>query len=495
MLTSLPLLLDQSHLTDVTLSAEGRTIRAHRVVLSACSSFFSDLFRTMEPPFHPVVVIPGASFGAIVALLTFMYSGEVNVFQDQIPMLLSLAETLGIKGLADFSGVSIQHFPFSFNPIESFVGCFFCCYHFLFLSYILFALYSGLFCSDQFQSTVAIYEDFCSWLTFIVAIEAILRFSKPIKFIHNFYSFFIVLFLLLFLFFFLCYCSLFASCLCCSICLSHLQNVPRHQPTNCETPPVVPKEYDVHMRESSLTPSPPTPQHIQIQQQQQTSPTSPIKFPHPFENIFGKAFQFCPSMITNPLSFSPSAINRSAELFARFQQQQQRQNQQQQMEKTINDIEHATQANIDENGNTKSFQNNETKGSVGGRKSKVSTADVRKIDKIAENLRSTSVMCSSSNISTQNSGNSEQKTISPFVDNQDQMVKQMLPSSSSSPTSNQAAAAAAAAATMAAALMKSTPSPSSQFGIISEFTERNNVRVKKAEIFLRALIRSLLQYD
>lgn len=106
LLTSLPLLLDQSHLTDVTLSAEGRTVRAHRVVLSACSSFFSELFRTLDAPFHPVIVIPGATFGSIVALLTFMYSGEVNVFEEQISTLLSLAETLGIKGLADINGVS-----------------------------------------------------------------------------------------------------------------------------------------------------------------------------------------------------------------------------------------------------------------------------------------------------------------------------------------------------------------------------------------------------
>lgn len=105
LLTSLPLLLDQSHLTDVTLSAEGRTVRAHRVVLSACSSFFSELFRTLDAPFHPVIVIPGATFGSIVALLTFMYSGEVNVFEEQISTLLSLAETLGIKGLADINGV------------------------------------------------------------------------------------------------------------------------------------------------------------------------------------------------------------------------------------------------------------------------------------------------------------------------------------------------------------------------------------------------------
>ncbi|XP_022216929.2 uncharacterized protein LOC111070577 [Drosophila obscura] len=101
LLSTLPVLLDQSQLTDVTISAEGRQLRAHRVVLSACSSFFMDIFRALEASNHPVIIIPGASFGAIVSLLTFMYSGEVNVYEEQIPMLLNLAETLGIKGLAD----------------------------------------------------------------------------------------------------------------------------------------------------------------------------------------------------------------------------------------------------------------------------------------------------------------------------------------------------------------------------------------------------------
>ncbi|XP_067613257.1 protein tramtrack, beta isoform isoform X2 [Eurosta solidaginis] len=104
LLSTLPVLLDQSHLTDVTISAEGRTLRAHRVVLSACSTFFLELFHTLDTTNHPIVIIPGASFAAIVALLTFMYSGEVNVYEEQIPMLLNLAETLGIKGLAD-----VQH--------------------------------------------------------------------------------------------------------------------------------------------------------------------------------------------------------------------------------------------------------------------------------------------------------------------------------------------------------------------------------------------------
>uniref|UniRef100_A0A336LNM7 CSON013828 protein n=1 Tax=Culicoides sonorensis TaxID=179676 RepID=A0A336LNM7_CULSO len=111
LLSSLPGLLDQSHLTDVTLSAEGRTIKAHKIILSACSTFFAELFKNLDatPHQHPVIILPGTSFPSIVALMQFMYAGEVNVFEEQISNLLSLAETLGIKGLADFNNGKSPH--------------------------------------------------------------------------------------------------------------------------------------------------------------------------------------------------------------------------------------------------------------------------------------------------------------------------------------------------------------------------------------------------
>ena len=37
-------------LVDVTLSAEGRTVGAHRVVLSACSPYFKQLFKVSRRP-------------------------------------------------------------------------------------------------------------------------------------------------------------------------------------------------------------------------------------------------------------------------------------------------------------------------------------------------------------------------------------------------------------------------------------------------------------
>lgn len=47
LLSSLPKLLDGGHLTDVTLSAGGRHIHAHRIILSACSYYFKELFKVL----------------------------------------------------------------------------------------------------------------------------------------------------------------------------------------------------------------------------------------------------------------------------------------------------------------------------------------------------------------------------------------------------------------------------------------------------------------
>lgn len=101
--------------------------------------------------------------------------------------------------------------------------------------------------------------------------------------------------------------------------------------------------------------------------------SSPTKFPMPLETMLAKTFQFCPSMLTNPLNLSPTALSRSAELLSRYQNQCQ----------TLDHKSTMDTGTFDENGNSKNFLNIESK----GRKSRMS--DARKIDRIAESLRST----------------------------------------------------------------------------------------------------------
>ncbi|XP_065365790.1 nuclear pore complex protein DDB_G0274915 isoform X2 [Calliphora vicina] len=96
-------LLQDESLVDVTLAcSEGAPIRAHKVVLSACSSYFQSLFLD-HPEKHPIVILKDVRFAELQTLVEFMYKGEVNVQYCQLSALLKTAESLKVKGLAEMT--------------------------------------------------------------------------------------------------------------------------------------------------------------------------------------------------------------------------------------------------------------------------------------------------------------------------------------------------------------------------------------------------------
>ncbi|XP_045447150.1 zinc finger protein 37-like isoform X2 [Melitaea cinxia] len=99
-------LLHDESLVDVTLAcSEGASIRAHKVVLSACSSYFRSLF-VDHPSRHPIVILKDVGLEELRTLVDFMYKGEVNVQYCQLPALLKTAESLQVKGLAEMTTLS-----------------------------------------------------------------------------------------------------------------------------------------------------------------------------------------------------------------------------------------------------------------------------------------------------------------------------------------------------------------------------------------------------
>lgn len=98
-------LLHNESLVDVTLAAEGRQLQAHKVVLSACSSYFQSLF-TANPCQHPIVILKDVQYNDLKTMVDFMYYGEVNVSTEQLPQVLKTAEMLKIKGLAEMPDAS-----------------------------------------------------------------------------------------------------------------------------------------------------------------------------------------------------------------------------------------------------------------------------------------------------------------------------------------------------------------------------------------------------
>ncbi|KAL1130639.1 hypothetical protein AAG570_011881 [Ranatra chinensis] len=98
-------LLQSESFVDVTLACEGHSVKAHKMVLSACSPYFQSLFFD-NPCQHPIVILKDIKWPELKAVVEFMYRGEINVSQEQIGPLLKVAESLKIRGLADVNGES-----------------------------------------------------------------------------------------------------------------------------------------------------------------------------------------------------------------------------------------------------------------------------------------------------------------------------------------------------------------------------------------------------
>lgn len=93
-------LLHDESFVDVTLAVEGQLLRAHKMVLSACSPYFQALF-VNHPDKHPIVILKDVPYSDMKSLLDFMYRGEVSVDQDRLTAFLRVAESLRIKGLTE----------------------------------------------------------------------------------------------------------------------------------------------------------------------------------------------------------------------------------------------------------------------------------------------------------------------------------------------------------------------------------------------------------
>ncbi|XP_053606426.1 protein bric-a-brac 1-like isoform X3 [Plodia interpunctella] len=93
-------LLEKGIHVDCTLAAEGQTLKAHKVVLSACSPYFESVL-SQQYDKHPIIILKDVKYAELRAMMDYMYRGEVNISQDQLAALLKAAESLQIKGLSD----------------------------------------------------------------------------------------------------------------------------------------------------------------------------------------------------------------------------------------------------------------------------------------------------------------------------------------------------------------------------------------------------------
>ncbi|XP_043592384.1 zinc finger protein 148-like isoform X3 [Bombus pyrosoma] len=86
-------------LTDTTLACQGGMLRAHRLVLAACSPYFERVFKEHYGE-QPILILKGVAVEEMECLLDFMYRGSIDVAEEHLPSLIKTATDLEIRGLS-----------------------------------------------------------------------------------------------------------------------------------------------------------------------------------------------------------------------------------------------------------------------------------------------------------------------------------------------------------------------------------------------------------
>jgi len=92
-------LKDDEDFFDVTLACEGNSLKAHKVILSACSPFFKSVLK-LNKHAHPLIYLKGVKYEEMCSVIDFMYYGEVSVAQVDLTSFLLVAEELQVRGLS-----------------------------------------------------------------------------------------------------------------------------------------------------------------------------------------------------------------------------------------------------------------------------------------------------------------------------------------------------------------------------------------------------------
>ncbi|XP_037772638.1 sex determination protein fruitless-like [Penaeus monodon] len=98
--TVLDQLLRDDTYTDVTLTAEGQSLRAHRIVLCLASPYFRQVL-SREMNVQSVVLLRDVKFAELRNIINFIYTGEATVDATELESFMRTAEMLEISSLCE----------------------------------------------------------------------------------------------------------------------------------------------------------------------------------------------------------------------------------------------------------------------------------------------------------------------------------------------------------------------------------------------------------
>ncbi|CAL4159055.1 unnamed protein product [Meganyctiphanes norvegica] len=92
------LLMDETF-TDVTLTANGQSIRAHRVVLCLASAYFREVL-SHDQNVHSVIIFRDTKLAELKHIIEFIYTGKVAIEASDLESLMITADSLKISSLS-----------------------------------------------------------------------------------------------------------------------------------------------------------------------------------------------------------------------------------------------------------------------------------------------------------------------------------------------------------------------------------------------------------
>ena len=98
---SFGLFRNEEYLHDVTLvSDDHHQVSAHKLVLSACSEYFKNVFKNNNMPnTQTLLCLDGIAAEDLKNIMDYIYNGEVNIYQDSLDRFLGVAQRLKLEGL------------------------------------------------------------------------------------------------------------------------------------------------------------------------------------------------------------------------------------------------------------------------------------------------------------------------------------------------------------------------------------------------------------
>ena len=92
-------LLEDTHFTDVTLACEDdKQLKAHKVILSACSTFFNKTL-VRNPHDNLLIYLKGIRYKELEAIIKFIYLGQISIKEEDLESFMKAAKELQIKEL------------------------------------------------------------------------------------------------------------------------------------------------------------------------------------------------------------------------------------------------------------------------------------------------------------------------------------------------------------------------------------------------------------